>query len=621
MRTEASRTVGLATLTLATLLLSSGCSSETDGHRAWAEPADPLFPTSEHVPDWPVTGDRLVVDQVRGQPGPVLAEEEHLVVPTGYGLRRLRRDGGGEGAQVATPGWATEVVRVGDRYWVADGPSGVAVLQLAEDSLTWVGSSRVGTVSSLESVGAHVLATLREGALLTLTAGDDGMPVEVDRLVLDGTPLSVTARPQGAGFEWLATLSEAGLARGAVDNRGRLERRHIARVRRWPIHAEFFGAGLLAGGSEPQAWGSGLRAGEVELGLPLSGLAVAADGSAWLAVGTRGVARIGDADQEEAGWIRSRPGHAARFVATSPVGDELFVSWSDGVVEQLALDGALVEAHVVGREGLVHRVAGEFVAHYLARDRGRVVRRDGGASFDLPSEIYDLEVDGEGVLIAAEASGVARIRRAGSEWALEDLRRCVADAVVRGPGGSIWIADEVEGLVRVRPDGSVDRFPAWSGAEAVTVAVDERRAVTTTFFASDLLAVDLAGGPSVRAIVPGRPTGLVLAGDRAVVSMPYFGLAVVPLDAGDWPEAELLELPWPNRMGQAFTRMCAASPERVLVMMGEAGVAVVRVAAGEPPSLERIVETPGRAIDCAAGADGAWLIADHAALLELTLAE
>lgn len=95
----------------------------------------------------------------------------------------------------------------------------------------------------------------------------------------------------------------------------------------------------------------------------------------------------------------------------------------------------------------------------------------------------------------------------------------------------------------------------------------------------------------------------------------------MPLDRGDWPEADLLELPWPGQMLEEFTRLCAAGPERVLVMMGEAGIGVVATPNGTKPTLERIIETPGRAIDCAPGPEGSWWIADHAALLQLTLAD
>ena len=392
-------------------------------------------------------------------------------------------------------------------------------------------------------------------------------------------------------------------------------------MRRWASVATFFGDGLLAGGEEPDVWGSGLRSGSVKVGGSISSLVVSSDGAAWLGADARGLARIGDGDAEDLLWIRARPGLSVVALSIASDQDAVFASWSDGTVEERGLDGSLLATHAVGLEGLVHRVAGGFVGHYLARDRGRVVAPDGTATFDLPSEIYDLELIPDGVLVAAEASGIQEISRTDSGWTIRQLRRCVADAVARGRDGSVWIADEVAGLVRMPPSGVEQVHPTWSHAETVTAAVNDRWAVTTTFFASDLLAVDLEGGPPVRAVLPGRPTGLVLAGDRAIVSMPWLGLAVVPLDRGDWPESELVEFPWPYSMAWPVKRLCSASRERVLVMMGEAGVGVVSVPAGGPPELQRIIETPGRAIDCASGPDGSWMIADHAALLRLTLTD
>ncbi len=599
-------------LAMLAIAVQAGCGSGEGDRRAWERPADPRPP--EEAPAWPVSGDRLSYLDVRGQPGPALADGDRLAVPTGFGLRLLPRDGDGPDLEVATPGWSRGVVRAGETWWVADGARGLAVLR-EDGGLSWDRSVPLGTVTSVVAAGDRALATVAEGALVVLEPDPGGLPVEVARLTLDGTPTSVTVRPRGAGFEWLVAAAEAGLVRGRLDERGRPEWTSSLQGR-WVTRAVFFGSGVLTGGASPELWGTGLPA--LDLPLPAGDLVVTRDGAAWVAVGARGLARLGDGDVVEPAWVRARAPTEARALATDPEGERLFVSWSDGLVEELSLDGEPVGQHVAGREGIVRAVAPGFVGLYLGRDRGRVLPPGGAPVFEIPAEIYDIEAVPGGALLAAEASGVARIARAGETWEIEEVRRSVADAVARGADGRIWIADEIEGLVELDPAGGERVHRVWSGAEPVTAAVNERWAVTTTFFASDLLAVDLAGGPPVRAALPGRATGLALDGDRAFVSMPFYGLAAVPLDRGDWPEIELLELPWPDGLRTAVVRACGGSGQ-VLVMLGRRGVAVVDTPADGPPALNRVVETPGEALDCAEGPDGSWLIADSAALIELTL--
>ena len=600
------------------LLLLAACSGSSPQWSGWAEPAEPQLPDPAHAPEWPPPPGSLRYLDVRGEPGPVLDTDDGLMVPTGFGLRWIPGDRTAESFDLPTPGWSRAVVGPAPGvYWVADGSSGLTLVRRSDDTLTWYRTDRIGTVTHVAEVDGRVLATVEEGLLLLLEPDEEGLPVEAGRLVLDGRPARVAVQEVGGSQEWAVATSEGGVVTGSLRPSGRLRADGGSR-RRWARTVAVAGGGFIAGSSSPTLWGPGLGD-DRTLGRSPSGLASDGGGGLWIAAGADGLLRLSPGgDQPDV--VRQRPERRALAVSPARGGDEVWVSWSDGLIERTGSGGDVTGSHPAGEEGRITLADDGFRVHRLGRDRSRIVVPGGERSFDIGADVYDLEAGPDQALIAAQAEGTLVLRSEHGRWAIQPLRRGYAAGVTRTPDdGSIWIADEVEGLIHLDPRGSEAVHPTWGGAAVIAVDASRDRVAVVDVFTSDLLAVPRDGGAPVRAIVSGQARDVVLLGDRAVVGLARFGLGVVALDEGDWPEAQLIRLPQPSGATLHGSRLCPR-PGGVLVVLEENGVAVVDVPESGPPRLVRIIETPGKAVHCSPGEEeGVFVISDSVALLELEI--
>ena len=182
----------------------------------WERLPAPAAPLSEAVPPrWPPAAPvEAQILGVFGEPGPVLPTPEALWVPTGFGLRRIPLDGGRD-LEIATPGLARRVIRIGDdSLWVADGHGGVAAFRWTDNDLAPLPGLHPGKVFDLVSCGDSALASVTEGLLLRLAVDDAGSPREVARLVVDGRPTDLSVVPVDGGCRWALALKGGGLVTG-----------------------------------------------------------------------------------------------------------------------------------------------------------------------------------------------------------------------------------------------------------------------------------------------------------------------------------------------------------------------------------------------------------------------
>lgn len=597
------------------LLLATACMPQ--GPSPLEIPTDPVLPDPALAPFWPDDGGWTVRTlDVRGRPGPVLPTAEALVVPTGFGLRRIPWDGGPP-QEVATPGLATAVVEATPGvFWVADGVDGIARVALRDGNLVLLESHRACTVRSIARAGQRLLATCTESLLLAFSAGEDGRPTETGRVVLDGEPGEVSVATAGTvGVRWSVAARAGGLYWGSLDGdrpRLRSHRRDMAAFR-----TVMTPDGALAASAGAHLWGPAMAGEPIATGLKLCGLALSASGDLWLAADEAGV-HVLRRGRDVLAPMRARSGTQALAVVADPEGPGVFASWSDGLVERLNDSGEPLGSWNSGAAGEVVLVSPGFSVLSLAADRHRVVPWDGGEPLDLPFEVADVSAIPGGALVAAQTGGAIEVRWEDGRPRSIQVRGGHAAAAVREPDGTTWIADESDGLVGWGPDGAAIVQGLRQDGGAVAVDVSDRWAVGAGYFGAELLAVPRGddGREQVAAMLPGSAWSVALMGDLAVVAIPHWGLTLVPLDAGDWPSVRHLRMP--GLVPSSRTMRLCPTPEGVLATLGERGVAVVRIEDGGA-RIDHVIQTPGAAIDCEPGAvPGTWLVADSTALVELS---
>ena len=577
---------------LAALLLTGCLPAQNAG---WATPAPPDLADPGLVPA--PTDQAVRVVSVTGVPGPAVDFGGGLAVAIGHGVRWLGPEG--ERVDVATPGWARDVLPVAaDVLWVADDFDGIAVLRGGGADLRHVASWKAGQVRSLRRAGEHVLASVRQGALILLEVGNDGTPHELDRLVLDGRPDALST----FGERWAVGLWEGGWASGTsaagrlvVTDRGNaVQGREVLAMAGRPIVAH--GAPNISGGGlpglveVPEAVTATLRVGEtLLLGLGGAGLQrFLADGST--------------------GPVRQRS--SASVVALTGSAAAALVSWSDGLVERISPDGAVAERWQAATPGRVERVSGEWSAMNLPGDSA-ILRGPGGVEHRFDAPIEGLLETPDGVLVAAALRGLVEI--AGS------TRRTLVDghaADIARDGESVFVAEEAEALVEVTAGEVLIRRP-WSGTGPSAVAVTPDWIVGAEYFDSIIDFWPRAGGPRRSWMLTGTPVAVEPVGERFVIGFAYGRIGVASPHAAVGTIVPEYIVPGARQAWRDTGHLCPAEGGAV-VALGRFGVARIHLDEHGVPAFQR-VDTPGDARDCSRLGPDRWLVADSSGLVEVSI--
>lgn len=612
--TERVITGGLCLMLAGLLIAAVGAYRGAPGSAGWALVPHPEEPRSGPPAVWPppAPNSARVLAQAP-QLGLVLAEPDALWITTGHGLLRMARDGSPP-LQTTTPGRAQSVVRQSPALlWVADGQAGVTPVTVVEGGLMTGPSHPVGDVTMLATAGEWTLAALREGWVASLRPGPDGELIEGDRQVVDGRPKQIVTWGED-GARWAVALAEGGVLTGSLDDGGQLE---IDEVVEYGYTTGIIRVpdGLLWTGPTGAVRGTAAGAGG-SFRARVTVAATTADGVPWFSVGDRvfrgAPAALGAVNEP----VRARPGNTVAGLAAEVTGPSVVVTWSDGRVEALNVEGSPTASWMApGVGGSIERVgAGLFARRESGGDWLEAL--DGSDSFRIRAAVSELVESASGALIAARETGVHRWNPPGPPQSLGGGN---AAGVAAGLDGTLWTIESDGGLVHRSPSGEVlGMWPtSHQDANNKTVALSPRWAFAAGWAHGAWLAVDRTDGTVVRGWLGGRGSDAIVLGDVVVVGLGGYGL--LTLDLASQPPTTH-RLPLPIRTGSIDgARLCPA-PGGVLVTMLERGVARVHVASDGAMTLGPWVDTPGLAQDCAAtDQPETWLVADSTSLLELTI--
>ncbi len=590
------------------LALLAACGGSSTGLEVTSVPTDPIL--AEPLEPGEIVGatDYLVTSPA---PGPVSPQGDGLLAPSGLGVWRSGADRSAPPESLPTPGWARAVVPVPGALWVADGVAGITVLHEGDAApVSWPR----GTVEDLVSAGPWTLAAVGEGELLVLEPGPALEPQVVGRLVLDGRPLDLDAVERPDGWHFAVACQAAGLYTGRVDGAGRPRltgrlRRYVRRVAIGPTRAwGASGAGLLVGGD---AGPDG-----VQLPAPATGLVELADGTTLVAAGASGLLARPAGPGREPGLLRQR---TAAAVALGADADRVraWVTWSDGLVEQL--DGSeVVASWTLPTPARVTRVGGGLVGRVEHDGAAALVHVRQGWRLPTSRRVRALAgAPGQSTVALGPGGGLRVWWQAGRPAREAAVWAGVSGALLDDGAGGLWVADEGVGLVHVNAEGQRQTWSFRSGFGAGSLVADHRWVAAGAVMGGEILALPADGGAPVRLLAGADPADLELIGDHLVAGLVGGGVEVFDLAAGSWSPSERLPLPWPVRLLDDAGRLCPA-PGGVLQALGERGLAVLDLEPGAAPGFRHVLDTPGRALDCApSDRPGRYLVADDAGLLEV----
>lgn len=605
--------------------LTLACQSESPPGEQWEQPSGPALWADQLPPlEWPPNNVEMRVLETFFEVGPCLPVPQGLLVPTGHGVTLIDHDTNTIWSS-ATPGWATNVVAISDdRLWVADGPAGISVIDVSAGRGRWMTTSPIGFVQELVSAGEYILAVLPEGWLIVLDTDANGQPVEIGRLLLDGTPADLDVRVDDNGVYWGVAARGAGLIRGQLTPEGELTIIETNESHNVTVVAVLRGGNVLSVSHMGSILGTNTET-TTENVLPsgIRDLLIDGHGQLWAALGQSGLF-LADADGFEAArLIRTRDGEWATAIAPNPNGDTVFVSWRDGVVEELSSDGTVVSAWNVGSYFRIERVSPQLAALHSHQDEGRLWDFELDAELDISDRVSQLYWDGNRTLVAATSDGAYAVERSGDHLIVQRLWADEITGIGAVSDDVIWISSQPVGIGRLSSNLELETWAGYPGPDDRYLGLSEQWVATATWFGADLLAVPTAN-PSeqsfVRAMLPAPGMGVVVRDNVAVVGLRRWGIASVPLDQGNWPSVSELRLPVGRLWGKDSANRLCATPEGVMVNLTNAGVAVVTVDQTGQLTLRRLIDTPGRAVDCTmTDQPNTYLIADTTALLEIVL--
>ena len=522
----------------------------------WDLPPD--LPAVEMPPITPFTGENRLPRLALGTPIDVGGE---MAVTTGFGVWFA------DGDEVATPGWARVAMSPRpDVVWVADNAGGLAVI--VGRQLT---SHPLGIPIGIAPAGDGAVATMADGAVLLLKAKADGSPEVIDRVEVDGWPSDIAAD----GDRWAVALQGGGLVTGT----------HNGGLRADPPRGEYatqvgFHDGQLTVGDATGQIVVGDRA--VKLGNATRGI----DGP-FRAMGPGGVYHLDDV-------IRQRPAAAHAVTVRT---DGVWVSWSDGVVEHLSVDGEVLRTWEVGSGGLVSRTTSAGILVRNKDGTSSLMSPNGELLGTAPTGLLTAAGNGEIVYGAAEQQGLWMLDEEGvfAHHSKGNIRDVAFDE-----DGVAWVADANKGTVRL------DSGPlSENGWRADNLALGPGGPATL-----DWLRGVVHLGADVTVKTPGNGPGILLHRGLLIVGMWGGSVAWSPVD--DPTRWRAIDFPQPAH--EREIRVCA-SGSSVYVTLSDLGVARLRIES-DTLVLVDLHDTPGSARDCRVDGDDVW-VADTSGLVRI----
>lgn len=343
----------------------------------------------------------------------------------------------------------------------------------------------------------------------------------------------------------------------------------------------------------------------------------------WAACGESGLFRSTAGAFEASRLVRSRDGEWAVALSENPLGYTVFVSWRDGIVEELDTHGNLVATWNVGSFFRVERTSPHVAALHSHEETARLWDIETHTEVDIAGRVCQLWWDGNRTLVAASADGAYAVERRDNELVLERLLVDEVTGIASDSSGVIWLSSQPIGIGRLSPTLQLSTWIGRPGPDDRYIGVSDEWVATVTWFGAELSALPTANPADntiIRAMLPGVGMGVVVRNDFAVVGLRRWGVTSVPLDQGSWPDVIALRLPIGRLWGRGDSNRLCATPNGVMVTLEEAGIALVDVDEVGQLTLDRLIDTPGRAVDCTmTDQPNTYLIADTTALLEVVL--
>jgi len=479
-------------------------------------------------------------------------------------------------------------------------------------------------VTDVAATPHGALVTVSEGLLIALTHDSDGMPRETSRLVLDGQPIDLDVTVSQSGVHWAVALRGAGFAighqRGAELVLDRSEPR-VGRTERVALAPD--GALFTTGrrGTVRHVTDQAVEEGR----LPLTqhrAVAIDDDGEPWFACGQAGVFRgFPSTDEEEP--IRTRGGEPAVAVRRDPDGSGVYVSWWDGLVEQLDRDGLVLGSWTLGSAYRAVDVTPEVIALRHASNRSAVLAMGSALTESALSSrtetLAGLSWDGARTWVAWNAAGGFLADSGPDGLEIERVVDTDVTAFAVADDGSVWLTGAEIGWGRLDSGTMVTEALGEPEHDVRLVAVSNGWFVSGTHYHRDVLAFPLdRPGHRVRAWLPGAALAVGIKDGHALVVARRSTVLTVPLEQGPTPPTTTLQLYPPAesyewREAQGLCQVGGA----ILVPMGEVGLARLSMGDSGELSLEAVLETPGRARRCVAISQTEVLVADETAVIRL----